>query len=50
MDVQGWIIAVIIVAAVLIASKRSTRIAIIAIILIALTMWGFNAAQAAGVS
>ncbi len=49
MTAEGWIIAIIIVCAVLIASKRSTRIAIIAIILIGLTMWGFNAAQAAGV-
>lgn len=49
MTAQGWIIAIIIAGAIFIASRRATRIAIVAIILIGLTMWGFNAASAAGV-
>jgi hypothetical protein len=47
MTVQGWIIAAIIAAAVFVAARRPTRIAMVAIILICLTMWGF---QAAGLS
>jgi hypothetical protein len=42
MTAQGWIVAVIIVCAVLLAVKRSTRIAIIAVILIGITMYAFN--------
>jgi hypothetical protein len=42
MGAQGWIIAIIIVCAVLIAARRPTRIAIIAVILIGITMYAFN--------
>lgn len=47
MTAQGWIIAAIIAAAVFVAARRPTRIAIVAIVLIGLTLWGF---QAAGVT
>lgn len=42
MNAQGWIIAIIIAAAIFVAARRPTRIAIVAIFLIGLTMWGFN--------
>jgi predicted small secreted protein len=48
MGAQGWIVAVIIVCAVLIAARRPTRIAIIAVILIGITMYAFNTFQGVG--
>jgi hypothetical protein len=44
MNAQGWIIAAIIAGAIFVAARRPTRIAMVAIILICLTMWGFQAA------